>query len=267
MHNAECGRGLYAAGPLKMGDLVMAVQPLAIIHGPVDDVPEADSLVPLLKQKMMGAAASGGSSSIHPSVVRAWIHQLHKGSSTIAGVEQGPLRQLQQLFLHPPSQPLPDVSVIQADIGDSDLESVVGYNAFGDAYDDLAVAAYQGGTSSTSEATSPSSSPSADAGNLDAEGAPSSATSHVGIWPHFCLLNHRCVCYRVFLVSCHCPSIHCSVHFAVNAKSLYCSCCSPALPDLPPPLHGPNSCTPSTVHFVVSQHGHVALLTLSWSSV
>jgi hypothetical protein len=165
----------------------MAVQPLAIIQGAVDEIPEAARLLPQLKERISGAAVKS-ESPVHQSVVAAWVGQLHKGGSA---TDQTALGRLQQLFLHPLDQPMPD-AIIQADPLDSDVESAVDYNAFGDAYDDLAIASYQRASSNSSAVSSTSSKRSAEADVTDSGDVPSTATSHVGIWPHFSLLNHSC---------------------------------------------------------------------------
>eukprot|EP00983_Pelagomonas_calceolata_P094683 1157914-Pelagomonas_calceolata.AAC.2 len=53
------GRGLVAKGAIKSGELVLAVQPLAVLHGPHENMPDPLALSPILWQLLQAASACG----------------------------------------------------------------------------------------------------------------------------------------------------------------------------------------------------------------
>ncbi|KAF5829055.1 hypothetical protein DUNSADRAFT_16639 [Dunaliella salina] len=87
------GRGLIAKKAIKTGDLVLAVQPLALLHGPHEDMPDPLALSPILhmlfsihKSHHEGrqglpprAAQAAGWGSQNPLLAARWLPLLHRG--------------------------------------------------------------------------------------------------------------------------------------------------------------------------------------------
>ncbi|KIY93160.1 hypothetical protein MNEG_14802, partial [Monoraphidium neglectum] len=46
--HADKGRGVAATAAIELGDLIACVRPAAVLHGPVDEAPDAPLLVPQL---------------------------------------------------------------------------------------------------------------------------------------------------------------------------------------------------------------------------
>ncbi|GIM10715.1 hypothetical protein Vretimale_14286 [Volvox reticuliferus] len=145
------GRGVVAQKEMRPGDLVMAVQPVVILHGPQGAMPPPDALVGHLK------ALWPTMTSQHRTAVR----QMFAGSTTPATTSEGRRRQATDYAAWTEST----ASTAAGDAAAVDFQAVVSYNAYGDEYEDLPSADLRGG------------------------GPP---RSHVGIWPHFCTLNHAC---------------------------------------------------------------------------
>ncbi|GFH32908.1 hypothetical protein HaLaN_32201, partial [Haematococcus lacustris] len=230
------GRGLEAGeAGLRPGELVLAVQPLALLLGPQDEA---------LDEQQQGEAHSLG------SIARQWLQLLYAGdncsgthvrqpdpdSSSASPAVQGQgemaeLVQLQRLLHCPLPRPPPPVSpstgprtkgrgsetdstgiVSAPGAGEADtdlykrLDWVVALNAFGDAYEDLALArlrqSHVTNTPQSSDHSTLTSHERPTAANgctryesdsrerEDDASSMSSVTSHVGLWPHFALLNH-----------------------------------------------------------------------------
>ncbi|GFR45938.1 hypothetical protein Agub_g7402, partial [Astrephomene gubernaculifera] len=104
------GRGLVSSRPLSPGDLVMAVRPLAVLHGPQDSMPSPDALVDHITSNW----------SQLPPAVRTAISQMYGASSA-------------------PATP-PATSASSGVVDGVDVRSVVSYNAYGDEYEDLPAA-------------------------------------------------------------------------------------------------------------------------------
>ncbi|GIL87194.1 hypothetical protein Vretimale_14286 [Volvox reticuliferus] len=150
-NNPGKGRGVVAQKEMRPGDLVMAVQPVVILHGPQGAMPPPDALVGHLK------ALWPTMTSQHRTAVR----QMFAGSTTPATTSEGRRRQATDYAAWTEST----ASTAAGDAAAVDFQAVVSYNAYGDEYEDLPSADLRGG------------------------GPP---RSHVGIWPHFCTLNHAC---------------------------------------------------------------------------
>ncbi len=151
-----------AARPIEFGELLLATQPLAFLSHPhgQDELPDPALLVPQLVGR--GPAASW---------TAAWLRELHKGSlhggATAADLDLSKLR----LLLRSEKFSFPNTPGCTVD--EKDAQAVVSYNAFGEQYDDPVAAA----ASSSSGGSSPS----------------PAGGGHVGLWPHFALLNHSCL--------------------------------------------------------------------------
>jgi len=197
------GRGLIATQHLNIGDLILACQPLAITHGNPEDEEAPDYATLYPKVKTLASAAQPQPHGSRPSPVqyaRQWLHVLHDGRPSEALSSDSATSYTDALFhasgmpVHVPNGPASDAAASTPrglppllEARKPDLEQLVLHNAFGDGFDDLvAVAVRKAAAAATASST---------AGSTAApEPAPSSqATSHVGLWPHFSLLNHSCL--------------------------------------------------------------------------
>ncbi|GLC45339.1 hypothetical protein PLESTF_001753100 [Pleodorina starrii] len=150
------GRGLVAQRELRPGELVMAVQPIAVLHGPQDSMPSPDSLLDWLEATWQSM----------PPHHRAALRQMFVGRPTASTASDSQRPTDQPTASSPPAS---SAAVGGSSGGDStsglDFRAVVSYNAYGDEYEDLPAADLRGGPP---------------------------PQSHVGLWPYFSNINHAC---------------------------------------------------------------------------
>ncbi len=176
------GRGLIVKSALKQGDPILISQPLAILYGPADAMPSPEGLVDLLQPARQPTA-------LH------WLRHLYQGPDAPSTPAAQPTSELQSLLQQPvqtvaqdseerpPSGGQHAVSSAQgvAAVSEEQAERLVAFNAFGDSFEDLVALRCQARHEAKQEGLA------TDAANERA------ARSHVGLWPHFSLLNHSCV--------------------------------------------------------------------------
>lgn len=218
---AGSGRGVFTSHALQPGDLVMCVQPLAVVHGEADSMPEPSSLLGPLRALRDAAWGSGSRQQgvhAHPHAIRQWLGLLHRehrvegGGSSERQEQRGPaMRASTQLgtelatlntLLHSPLQQEPAKSGISGAGGgagaagpaatsstaqaaapsESDLDALIAGTAFGDSFEDL------GAFDCKKKEAANSSSQREGSGQGEQQ-----PTSHVGLWPHFALFNHSCL--------------------------------------------------------------------------
>jgi len=127
------GRGLFAERDLAAGDLLMACAPLALALAPPGQQPQPEALLRALRQALAESPAAAAATAA-----------MYDGSADSAARN--------------PEQQQPE------GIAGVDLESLVGLNAYGEPWTDVAATA--------------------------ARCEPFAA--FLGLWPRFCLLNHDC---------------------------------------------------------------------------
>lgn len=161
---------MVAREPIRAGQLLLACQPLSVLHGEVDSQPDAA----LLADQLWRSSTSGAL----PQSARAALRQLYDGSpaSLEASASLEALLEASSGASGSRSPASSPSSTSGAGLGEGagSTESegltqeaaarLVRFNAFGDAYEDLAVARL-----------------------WDA-----AAHSQVGLWPAFSLFNHSC---------------------------------------------------------------------------
>ncbi|GIL66850.1 hypothetical protein Vafri_20243 [Volvox africanus] len=125
------GLGLVTHREMRPGDLVMAVQPVAILHGPQDGMPSPDALVEHLKASWPTMTPQ------HRTIVR----QMFVGSTTTTFIPESDQKQSTDHDARAESTPSTAASVAAA----VDFQAVVSYNAYGDAYEDLPSLNLRGG--------------------------------------------------------------------------------------------------------------------------
>ena len=190
--HTDKGRGVVATAPVELGDLLVWARPAAVLHGAVDDQPDAALLAPRLLDLDPSAAASP---TLPPSARAALAHlDGGEGGATAAAAAAAARR------LPPPFWDAAAMAAAARSGSSSSSSSSSGTtsssggdasppgwpptperaarllrtNAFGDDYEDLAAAAARG----------------------------AGARSVVGVWPGFSYFNHSCL-----------PS---TVHYVVN---------------------------------------------------
>jgi len=146
------GRGVRATRDIAAGEALMAVPPAAILRSPsADEQPDVSGLPPLL-------------AALPPPALRL-LHSLHggRGAAGAALPRFAPgLSPAAAFGLQPPPSDAGGGAAAPPTAGE--LQAICAANAFGDDYDDLALAALRG--------------------------AP--AAGHAGLWPAFSFLNHAC---------------------------------------------------------------------------
>ncbi|GLI71587.1 hypothetical protein VaNZ11_016853 [Volvox africanus] len=125
------GLGLVTHREMRPGDLVMAVQPVAILHGPQDAMPPPDALVEHLKASWPTMTPQ------HRAIVR----QMFVGSTTSSIIPESDPKQSTDHYAQAEPPSLTAASAAAA----VDFHAVVSYNAYGDAYEDLPSLILRGG--------------------------------------------------------------------------------------------------------------------------
>ena len=180
--------------PIAIGDLLLAVQPLAFHSGSPgqEEIPDWALLVPQLRAISAGAGGDGGGSG-GGAVAHAteWIHALYKGpgaaaSASSKGVTAAAARAEEaasiNALLHGRTKALPGASAASPPpppVADEALSELVALNAFGEKYDDHVAAAFLAAEAAP--------------GGGATAAAPPQFVPFVGIWPHFSLFNHSCL--------------------------------------------------------------------------
>lgn len=165
------GRGVVAQKDIAFGDLILWSQPLHVLYGPADEKPDPGHLVQLMSRPHETQGPDVG-------LLRMLFDGTPESTSAIPKLEEGSEDTPQQQQ----QQPASGAGHAAAGASSSDavnglpsakIASIVQYNAFGDDYEDLGLAAMRGTT----------------------------AQSQVGIWPRFSFFNHSCQPNTVHYVS------------------------------------------------------------------
>ena len=148
---------MVATEPIRVGDLLLACQPLAFLQGtasaqhgseaddegsPPDPEGLIDQLAALVQRRPPQQQQQH--QQHQPSLAEIWLRALHKGgpASTQAADVEGNLLSLTRLLHSSESgpEPLPeppaDFAQGTTSLTRADLDSVVTFNAFGDRFDD-----------------------------------------------------------------------------------------------------------------------------------
>ncbi|EFJ48038.1 hypothetical protein VOLCADRAFT_91197 [Volvox carteri f. nagariensis] len=156
------GRGLVAQCEMRPGDLVMAVQPVVVLHGQQDAMPSPEALVEYLEKSWPSLPVR------HRSIVRQmFVGSIDTHARTTSNHQPPTDRKLP---IASEARAAADAETAAGTCGDGndngavDFRAIVSYNAYGDEYEDLPAA--------------------------DLRGLP--PRSHVGLWPYFNQLNHAC---------------------------------------------------------------------------
>ena len=180
--------------PIAIGDLLLAVQPLAFLSGPPgqEEIPDWAQLVPQLRAITAGGGSgSGGGSGGFPVPHAAqWIHALYKGPGAAASASSKGVAVAARTeeaasinaLLHGRTEALPGASAASSPpppVEDEDLSELVALNAFGEKYDDHVATAFLAAEAAP--------------GSGATAAAPPQFAPYVGIWPHFSLFNHSCL--------------------------------------------------------------------------
>ncbi|GAX76542.1 hypothetical protein CEUSTIGMA_g3988.t1 [Chlamydomonas eustigma] len=165
------GRGLVVTQPVKVGDLLLACKPLAFLSNPhgQEQLPDPMFLLEQLFQHK---------SSIDSSWTSAWLRLLYRGKNHSTAASKANDDEAAQLNAMLSTGQLPNVQNAGTPIGREEAAAVVQYNAFGDKFDDPVASA----AGSEESLTDP-----------NVHGSKARLGGHVGLWPHFSLLNHSCL--------------------------------------------------------------------------